>query len=113
MTKEYCAGIDIEETCRENLYMRLGKKGAVFHTSSVITGIRNNTVILRNIFSKQEGLITGVDTFVAASESRSDNSLYRELKQKGGREIYCVGDAAAPGTVLRIIFDAEELGRNI
>ena len=113
VTKEFYAGIDIEETCRENLYMRLGKKEAVFHASSVIAGIRENTVILRNVFSKQEELITGVDTFVAASESRSDNRLYKKLKQKGGREIYCIGDAAAPGTVLRIIFDAEELGRSI
>ena len=112
-TERLFAGVDIEETCRENLNRRLYRKGAEFYTSCRLKEVISDTVVFESIFNHKEIRLEHVDTLIIAQESRSENQLYRLLKQKGGYETYCVGDAAAPGTVLRIIFEAEELGRKL
>ena len=114
VTAKLYAGVDIEETCRENLNRRLARKGAETFTSCKLKRVENRDVILESIFAPgREYVIKDVDTIVAASESRSDNLVYRELRETSDMEAYVLGDAAAPGTVLRIIFDAEELGRRV
>jgi 2,4-dienoyl-CoA reductase-like NADH-dependent reductase (Old Yellow Enzyme family)/thioredoxin reductase len=114
VTDRLYAGVDIEETCRENLNRRLTRKGAETYTSCRLKELRGKDVVLQSIFDpEKEIVINDVDTLVIAQESRSDNELYKELKKEGKYRAYVVGDAAAPGTVLRIIFDAEELGRRI
>ena len=113
VTDRLYVGVDIEETCREDLNLRLAKSGAVSITSHRLKDVDGDHVILENVFNHAEQTLTGVDTMVFAQESRSDNALYRALKQEALCPTYCVGDAAAPGTVLRIIFEAEELGRKL
>lgn len=113
VTDRLYVGVDIEETCREDLNLRLAKSGAVSITSHRLKDVDGDRVILENVFNHAEQTLTGVDTMVIAQESRSDNALYRALKQEALCPTYCVGDAAAPGTVLRIIFEAEELGRKL
>ena len=113
VTDRLYVGVDIEETCREDLNLRLAKSGAVSITSHRLKDVDGDRVILENVFNHAEQTLTGVDTMVFAQESRSDNALYRALKQEALCPTYCVGDAAAPGTVLRIIFEAEELGRKL
>lgn len=114
VTDQLYAGADIEETCRENLMRRLSRKNARFHTCLRYKGMEKDKVIFENIFDVQQtAIITEVDTIVVSQESLSDNALYKQIKKEQLCECYVVGDAAAPGTVLRIIFDAEELGRRI
>lgn len=113
VTSRLYAGVDIEETCRENLNRRLYRRGASFYTSCRMERLEGNNIILKNIFNQEELVLREIDTLIVAQESRSENRLYRELKREGRTETYCVGDAAAPGTVLRIIFEAEELGRKL
>ncbi len=113
VTAKLFVGVDIEETCRENLNRRLAKKGAKTHTSARFDGIEGKAVRFRNIFNQETFRIEDVDTLIVAQESRSENRLYKELKEEGQIPTYCVGDAAAPGTVLRNIFEAEELGRKL
>lgn len=106
-------GIDIVETCRENLNRRLARKNVRSYTSVRLKEIRGKKVVLENIFNYEECILDNVDTLIIAQESRSNNALYRELKSNGSYETYVLGDAAAPGTVLRIIFDAETLARRV
>ena len=113
VTSRLFAGSDIEETCRENLNRRLARRGAKTYTSSRLVRVEGRTAVFENIFNGEEFSLKDLDTLVVAQASRSDNELYKELKKSGEFETYCVGDAAAPGTVLRIIFEAEELGRKL
>ncbi len=114
VTAELYVGVDIEETCRENLNRRLARRGVKSYTSRRLAGIEGQTLSFENIFNKQDILsIDQVDTLIVSQESRSENELYKQLKADGRFEAYSVGDASAPGTVLRIIFEAEELGRRL
>jgi pyruvate/2-oxoglutarate dehydrogenase complex dihydrolipoamide dehydrogenase (E3) component len=113
VTDRLFVGVDIVETCRENLNRRLAGKGVRSYTSMRLKDVRDGDVVLENIFNFEETVLKGVDTLIFAQESRSDDELYREIKREGRREVHVLGDAAAPGTVLRIVFDAEELGRRI
>ena len=113
VTDRLYVGVDIEETCREDLNMRLAKRNAVSITSHRFVDADGSSVILENIFNHQQTVLENVDTLVIAQESRSEQALYRALKEENLCPTYCVGDAAAPGTVLRIIFEAEELGRKL
>ncbi|MBQ3575538.1 MAG: hypothetical protein IJA26_07695, partial [Clostridia bacterium] len=113
VTDRLFVGVDIVETCRENLNRRLARKNARSYTSMRLKEIRGNSVVLESIFNFEETVIENVDTLIIAQESRSDNALYKEMKAKGICETHVLGDAAAPGTVLRIIFDAETLARRV
>ena len=113
VTSRLFVGVDIVETCRENLNRRLARKNVRSYTSMRLKEVRGSSVVLENIFNFEETVLEGVDTLIVAQESLSDNQLYRQLKAKGGCEAHVLGDAAAPGTVLRIIFDAETLARRI
>lgn len=114
VTDRLYVGVDIEETCRENLNRRLARKNVDSYTSFRLAEVNDKQVVLENIFDKERRItLNDVDTLVVAQDSRSDNELYKQLKNEGEYETYVLGDAAAPGTVLRIIFDAEELGRRI
>ncbi len=113
VTKEYYPGKDIEETCQEILYKRLLKNGGKALVKSRLKAVTGSTVVLENVVTHEESRIENVDTLIIAGQSSSDNELYKQIKSKGDREAYVVGDAAAPGTVLRIIFEAEELARRL
>ena len=113
VTREYYAGIDIEGTCRELLYKRLYQAGANIITSHKLKEFRKGDVVLENVFNHEEQIIKGIDTIVAAQESRSNSRLYYSLKMHNKYEVYSVGDAKAPRTILQIVFDAEEIGRII
>ena len=113
VTKQLFVGVDIVETCRENLNRRLAKKGVKSYTSMSLKRIEGKNVVLQNIFNGEECQIKDVDTLIVAQESLSDNSLYYALKADGRYETHVVGDAAAPGTVLRIVFEAETMARRI
>ena len=113
VTERLLEGVDIVETCRENLNRRLAKKGVKIITSHRLVTVKENSVILENIFNQEKKILDKVDTLVVAQESLSDNDIYRELKRENHVECHVVGDAEAPGTALRIVFDAEELGRRI
>ena len=113
VTKQLFVGVDIVETCRENLNRRLARKGVKSYTSMSLKRIEGKTVVLQNIFNGEECQIKDVDTLIVAQESLSDNSLYYALKADGRYETHVVGDAAAPGTVLRIVFEAETMARRI
>lgn len=113
VTKEYYPGKDIEETCQEILYKRLLENGGKAVVKSRLKEIDGKTIVLENVVTREEERIEGVDTLIIAGQSSSDNELYKRIKNKKNREAYVIGDAAAPGTVLRIIFEAEELGRRL
>ena len=112
VTDRLYVGVDITETCRENLNRRIARKGGKTYTSCRFKAIRGQDVVLENVFNGEETVIEGVDTVVVAQHSQSNSGLYKQLKQ-AGMPAWCVGDAAAPGMALRIIFEAEELGRRL
>ena len=50
------------------------------------------------------------DSVVIASGYESDDSLYREVKEFTGIDIFLIGDAAAPRNLLDAIHEGFELG---
>ena len=113
VTKELYPGIDIEGTCHEILYQRLVQNKSEILTKHILKDVIEKQIYLENTITHEETVFPDIDTLVIAQASKSDNALYKVLKKEGRRETYSVGDAAAPGTVLRIIFEAEELGRRL
>jgi hypothetical protein len=57
--------------------------------------------------------IVGVDTVVMSVGNNSDRKLYDELKGMNKSEIYSIGDAVAPRLIQQVIFEADELAREI
>jgi len=58
----------------------------------------------------RERKIEGVDTIVWAAGVRSDDRLYRDLKEKV-KELYRVGDCIAPRPMEHAFWEGEEIGR--
>jgi len=69
-------------------------------------------VVVVDIHTNIERRIEGVDTVVLATGNRADDRLYRRLKGQV-KELYGVGDCAAPRKALDAIYDGYNTGRLI
>jgi len=87
-------------------FKRLGGTGnLVLHPMSVLTGFRNGTATLLNIYLGASEQITGIDCVVATGMKSPHNELFAALKDEVP-EIYMIGDAAAPRDVASALQDA-------
>ncbi|MCL5958066.1 MAG: FAD-dependent oxidoreductase [Chloroflexi bacterium] len=93
-------------------YPRVLGKGAVFSPMLEIKEVSGTTVTVSNVYTGEERRIEEVDTVVVAAHNRSVNDLYEALAAKV-KEVYLVGDAAAPRKIIEAIYEAELIGRGI
>jgi pyruvate/2-oxoglutarate dehydrogenase complex dihydrolipoamide dehydrogenase (E3) component len=112
ITPKMTLGIDIEATSVFMLYKRLYKTNTKIITSHVISELNGSNVIIENIFNHKKTSITDVDTLIVAESARSDNDLYKELKD-AGKNVIAIGDCVAPRTIRHCVFEAEEMARGI
>jgi len=106
----FYVGQDVGVTSIAPLYTRLFTKGAVLTPCSELRAVEGSAVIVRNVFSRAERRIEGIDTVVLATGSRSTDALYRALK---GRvpALYAAGDCVAPRGVHQAILDGTRVAR--
>ena len=113
VAKDGCFADVIGGTNRVLLMQRLYEAGATIISDSYLSGLTENGAEITNCLSGVKTEIPNIDTVIIASQSRSDNVLYYELKKKGGREVYFVGDCVAPRTIRQCVLEAERMARRI
>ncbi|MBU1053384.1 MAG: FAD-dependent oxidoreductase [Proteobacteria bacterium] len=91
---------------------RVLNKGVVFSPSTSIKAVSGNTVSVFNVYTQAERKIENVDTVVSVMGNRADNQLYYALKDKV-KELYAVGDCAAPRKAIDAIYEGYNIGRII
>ncbi len=72
----------------------------------------SNVMTFHAFIPGREKTIEGVDTIVWAAGVRSNDSLYFELKGKV-KELYRIGDSAAPRPMEHAFFEGEEVARKL
>jgi 2,4-dienoyl-CoA reductase-like NADH-dependent reductase (Old Yellow Enzyme family)/thioredoxin reductase len=101
-------GDKVERYTRGVVFRRLYEQGVVISPSTRVRAVGGNTVIAFNAHTGAERRIENVDTVVLSLGTRSESSLYRELKDRVD-ECYLVGSAFAP----RLVAEATQHGANV
>jgi mycofactocin system FadH/OYE family oxidoreductase 2 len=105
-----CAQSDVSNF--ESIMLRLGQRDVEILTWTWITSVAGNTVNAINPFSGKPVIFEGVDTVVMCGFGTANDGLYKQLKGKV-KELYVIGDAVAPRSVDRAIYDGHRVGRTI
>jgi len=103
-------GFKVEPCTKQAIYQRLLRNGVTLTPNTEVKEISGGTVIVYNIFSREERRIEGVDTVVIAYGGREDNALYYALKDRV-REIHVVGDANGVRRIHDATMDGTTVGR--
>jgi hypothetical protein len=106
------AGMGAGYTYLPLLYDRLYRKGTKFTPCMEVKAMGDRTVHLVNVFTFEEQTKRGVDTFIPVIPQKAEDRLFRSLK-KEIKEVYVIGDAAAPRNLMQAIHDGFHLGRRI
>ncbi len=91
---------------------RLTQKGITFTPDIAVFEIQGKTAKAVQVYSGDFMELDRHDVIVLAAGSRSDDALYRELKDKV-KELYRIGDCAAPRLVDMAIVEGHRVGRAI
>ena len=94
------------------MLMRTFTKGVKFVLNTKVKEFAGDTVILENIYSRQEEQIENVDSVVVIQANQQNNELFWALQEKVP-EIYRVGDAASPRDILQAVREGFDVGREI
>ena len=113
VTKLFFVGMEIPLGSVATFYQRILRRGATLKPLTVVKEIVGGTVVLLNIYSKEENRIEGVDTLVIEMGNIANNELYHLLKGQV-KEIYAIGDCLAPRKeVAHAIREGNRIGRII
>ena len=93
-------------------YERLFAKGVEFYPFTLVKAIEGSSLVIYNIYSKQEQRIERVDTVVLVGYSNPNNALYHALRGRV-KELHAIGDCVAPRNCIDAIFDAYKIARTI
>ena len=105
-------GVNIVVTTSGPLFQKLFAKGLILTPYTVVKEISDHSVIVYNIYSRQERKIDGVDTVVLSTGARANNELYRSLKGKV-KKLYAVGDCVSPRRIINAVYEAHRAARAI
>jgi hypothetical protein len=105
-------GQDIGITSIVPLYSRLYARGVTMTPHTDLVGVEGSTVVVANVYTREERRIEGVDTVVLAMGSRSTDAIYRALS---GRVpvLHAIGDCVAPRGVHHAILEGARVARVI
>jgi len=112
VTPHWLIGIDLEPGNTYLLYKQLYEKGANIVVNHSLDSVNGKKVIISNIFNNESLVIDNINTLIIAHGSKSDNSLYYELK-KARSNVYIIGDCVAPRMIEQVIYESEQLAREI
>lgn len=91
---------------------RLRKNGVIFTPLTGVQEIRENTVIVYDIFTNEERKIGGVDTVVLSMGNKPNYDLYKQIKGRV-KELYAVGDCIAPRKVIDAVYEGHRVAREL
>jgi hypothetical protein len=97
VTPSFSVAEDLDVVRRVPLYERLLSAGAVFMANSDVAALDKAAVVVRNVYTRQESRIEGVDLLVAWTGSRAVADLAAAITA-AGIELHLIGDALAPRT---------------
>ncbi len=86
------------------IWERLKKKKVTVTPYTAIKGISGTEVMVTDVISGEERVIKGVDTVVMATGYRSENRLYKAIKNRL-KEVYAIGDCKLPRRSLDAIHE--------
>lgn len=112
VTPSWQIGIDLQPSNSHMLHMRLYENGVKIIATHEIHSVDKRAVVIENIFNHEKQTINDVDTLIYAGISKSENQLYNELK-KVRSNVHAVGDCVAPRLIEQVIFESEQLCREI
>lgn len=112
VTPEWYVGIDLEPGNNYMLHKRLFENGINIFVNHELHSLDKKDVVIENTFNHKTQTINDVDTLIFAGMSKSDNQLYTRLK-KSHPNVYAVGDCVAPRLIEQVIFESEQLCREI
>jgi 2,4-dienoyl-CoA reductase-like NADH-dependent reductase (Old Yellow Enzyme family)/thioredoxin reductase len=96
------------------LLPRLAELGVDFCTLESPVRLEDGAVVLAHTITGRERRLEGVSSIVAAGGLSAEDSLFRELAERGyPGEVYLLGDAFAPRSALEAVFDGKIAGASI
>lgn len=110
LSVDYHCGSKIEPCTKQAIYQRLFQKGVVLTPNTGVREISGNTVVVYNVFNREERRIEGADTIIIAYGGQDNGALYYALKEKV-KEIYVVGDASGVRRVHDATMEGATVGR--
>ena len=105
------AGVDLEPGNAPLFYRRVRPKGLRIATHADIRAIGPDGVVVVDIHTNEERIIRDVDTIVLAIGRRSNDALYRALRER--MPAFRIGDCRAPRLIEHAIHDGDDIGRTL
>ncbi len=112
LAKGYEVGDNIDCITKPLVYRSLFDRGVTMMPFTWIREISGKDVITYNTFNYQESKLENIDTVVTAMPAIANDKLYQALKGKV-KELYAIGDCAAPRRIESAIYDGSKVGREI
>jgi mycofactocin system FadH/OYE family oxidoreductase 2 len=91
---------------------RLLQKGVVFETDLIIDEVREDRVMVRDLYTNTSRHLQGYDTIILDMGNRADDALYGRLKGRV-KALYRVGDCIAPRGIDMAIIEGRRVGESI
>ena len=112
ISRLFYAGQDVGITSIAPLYGRLFAKEVTLTPHTELVAVEGSSIIVANVYTRQERRIEGVDTVVLSMGSRSTDALYRALK---GRvpALHAIGDCVAPRGIQPALLEGARVARAI
>jgi len=101
---------DIQPESRRPLLRNLFLKGITLTPHTAVKEISGKSVVVYNIFSRQEKKTDGVDNVILAYYNKANDGLYFALKGHFN-DLHRIGDCLAPRMIGDAIRDGERVGR--
>ncbi|WP_141335350.1 FAD-dependent oxidoreductase [Paenibacillus sp. tmac-D7] len=105
-------GENLEPSNRALLYQRISKLDIEMTPHVEAVYIHGRDAVIQHVYSGKEQRLSGYDTFIYVTYNHSNEALYHALKGKC-KEVYRVGDSAAPRMIEQAVWDGEEIGRKL
>ncbi|MGI9659829.1 MAG: FAD-dependent oxidoreductase [Gaiellaceae bacterium] len=94
------------------LFPRLVGKGITLTSQHFVEKIEGDTVELYDVWGGPRRDVT-VDTLVLAQFKDPNDALWQSIRHNGFKEVHRIGDCVAPRKPAAVIYEGEQLGREI
>ena len=105
------AGVDLEPGNADLFYQRVRPRGLRITTHADIGSIAPDGVVVVDVHTNEERILRDVDTIVLAIGRRSNDALYRALRER--LPTFRIGDCRAPRLLKHAIHDGDAIGREL
>ena len=105
------AGVDLEPGNAALFYQRVRPRGLRITVHADIRSIAPDGVIVVDVHTNEERILRDVDTIVLAIGRRSNDALYRALRER--LPTFRIGDCRAPRLLGHAIHDGDAIGRDL